>query len=114
MILSDKSQGVDFSSCRLPDNYGEWILDTIHFMGLKEYTEYEGKVFSALDGLREGRCFDVTLVLEDMREIFIRICCLYIHDHPQVVFNDTYTRIYKQEKYEPGKLDQRRKKICPR
>ena len=114
MILSDKSQGVDFSSCRLPDNYGEWILDTIHFMGLKEYTEYEGKVFSALDGLREGRCFDVTLVPEDMREIFIRICCLYIHDHPQVVFNDTYTRIYKQEKYEPGKLDQRRKKICRR
>ena len=103
MILSDKSQGVDFSSFRLPDNYGEWILDTIH-----------DKVFSALDGLREGRCFDVTLVQEDMREIFIRICCLYIHDHPQVVFNDTYTRIYKQEKYEPGKLDQRRKKICPR
>lgn len=59
MILSDKSQGVDFSSFRLPDNYGEWILDTIHAMGLKEYTEYEGKVFSALDGLREGRCFDV-------------------------------------------------------
>lgn len=28
MILSDKSQGVDFSSFRLPDNYGEWILDT--------------------------------------------------------------------------------------
>ena len=77
-------------------------------------TEYEGKVFSALDGLREGRCFDVTLVPEDMREIFIRICCLYIHDHPQVVFNNTYTRIYKQKKYEPGKLDQRRKKICPR
>ena len=38
MILSDKSQGVDFSSFRLPDNYGEWILDTIHAMGLKEYT----------------------------------------------------------------------------
>jgi hypothetical protein len=103
----------DFSKFRLPDDSsGEWIMSVIQSMGLKAYTEYEDKVYKALDGLRVGKYFDINDVKEEDREMFIKISCLYIRQHPNVVFNGTYTRIYKEEKYESGQMDSSRKKVC--
>lgn len=103
----------DYSRFRLPDE-GDWISDIIKKMGLKEFTDYEYKVYDALNSLKEGKFYAVSDVPEQERELFIKICCLYIRNHHNVVFNGTYTRIYKEVKYEPRKMDNRRKKICDR
>lgn len=103
----------DFSKFRLPDDSsGEWIMSVIQDMGLKAYTEYEDKVYKSLDGLKEGKYFDINDVKEEDREMFIKISCLYIRQHPNVVFNGTYTHIHKEKIYESREMDSSRKKVC--
>lgn len=100
----------DYSQYRLTA-HDDFIEQAIEQIGLKELFEFEEKVYLALDLLKEGKYYNVSDVQADRIELFIKIACLYIQHHPQVVFNNSYTRIYKEVKYESRKMDKRRKEI---
>jgi hypothetical protein len=86
----------DYIQYRLPDDdNGEWVLEKIKEMGLDAFTEQEEKVALALDKLKPGKYYDMADLKEDKRENFIRLACLYIRNHPQVVFSNDYSRIEK-------------------
>lgn len=88
----------DFKQYRLPDDdKGEWILNKIKEIGLDEFTVQEEKVASALEKLKPGKFYDLTELKEEKREIFIRLSCLYIWSHPEVVFSNDYSRIEKMK-----------------
>ena len=88
----------DFKQYRLPDDdKGEWILNKIKEILLDEFTVQEEKVASALEKLKPGKFYDLTELKEEKREIFIRLSCLYIRSHPEVVFSNDYSRIEKMK-----------------
>ena len=75
---------------RLPDDdEGFWIYDAVQAMGLPAFTEYEEKVEKALDKLCPGKYYDI---LNDIpaakHDLFVKLCCRYIHTHPEVYFSD--------------------------
>lgn len=107
----------DLSKYRLPDNdTKEWMVDYIRSMGFREYMDYEEKVYHVLEVLKSGKHYNIEKdVPPDKQELFIKIGCLYIQDHPEVMFSDDYTKIKKMESnYEQWKLETRRKAICNR
>lgn len=99
---------------RLPDDdEGFWIYDAVQAMGLPAFTEYEEKVEKALDKLCPGKYYDI---LNDIpaakHDLFVKLCCRYIHTHPEVYFSDDYTKIYKSKiYYEFRKLDARTRSL---
>lgn len=99
---------------RLPDDdEGFWIYDAVQAMGLPAFTEYEEKVEKALDKLCPGKYYDI---LNDIpaakHDLFVKLCCRYIHTHPEVYFSDDYTKIYKSKiYYEFRKLDTRTRSL---
>lgn len=80
-------------------NKSDWIDRYISSMGEDEFFRYERKVYNALNILEPGRCYDIIeLIPENMRELFIKYCCMYIdHIDPEVVFNDDYTMIFRNK-----------------
>lgn len=99
---------------RLPDNDSkEWMINYMHSMGFREYMEYEEKVYHALDVLKPGKYYNIEKdVPPDKQDLFIKIGCLYIRQHPDVMFSDDYTTIKKtKSNYEQWKLETGRKAI---
>lgn len=87
---------VDFKQYRLPDDdNGTWMLDKIKEIGLDAFTEQEEKVASALDRLKLGKFYDMNDLPEEKRDMFIKLSCLYIMKHPEVVFSNDYSKIEK-------------------
>ena len=75
----------------------DWIDEYIEKLGLEGYCDFENRVNKALDQLRPGKCYDIaTDVKEEDQELFIKICCCYINQHPEYEMSDDYCRIYNR------------------
>ena len=89
---------VDLRKYRLADDeHGAWIDKTIKAMGYDEYRQFRDRVWNACKVLKPGKFYDVRDIPEDKQELFIKICCIYIQTHPEVVFSDDYSRLEKEE-----------------
>jgi len=80
-------------------NKSDWIDRYIESMGEDEFFHYERKVYNALNLLEGGRAYDIVeLIPENMRELFIKFCCMYIdYIDSEVVFNDDYSMIFRNK-----------------
>lgn len=98
---------------RLPDNDSkEWMVDYMHSMGFQKYMEYEEKVYHALDVLKIGKHYNIEKdVPPDLQDLFVKLGCLYIQQHLEIMFSDDYTKIIKTIPYEQWKLETRRKAV---
>ena len=73
-----------------------WIREYRSSMGEKEFNDYFGKIYLFLLQLPEGKYFDISQnVTEKNRDIFIKICCLFIIEQRKskndyYVFNENY------------------------
>lgn len=103
----------DLIQSRLPDDDSkEWMLDYMHSLGFVEYMDYERKVFNALDILKPGKHYNIEKdVPLDKQDLFIKLGCLYIQQHPEVMFSDDYSKILKIKDYEQWKLEAGRKTV---
>lgn len=57
----------------------EWCNEYRSLMGKEQYNDFFEKVYSCILQIPEGKQFDITKnVTEKSRDIFIKICCLFI------------------------------------
>lgn len=87
---------VDLSTYRLPDDDNrQWMIDAMDTMGFERYMKFESRVVHALDVLLPGKYYDVRDISSNKQELFIKISCIYIQTHPEVVFYSDYSKIEK-------------------
>ena len=89
---------VDLTKYRLGDDeHGAWIDKAISTMGYDEYVRFRDRVWNACVVLKPGKYYDVCEIPSDRQELFIKVCCIYIQKHPEVVFSDDYSRLMKEK-----------------
>ena len=89
---------VDLRKYRLSDDsHGEWIDEAIQTMGYEEYLKFRDAVWNALKVLKPGKYYDVRSISPDKQDLFIKISCIYIQTHPEVVFSDDYSKLEKEK-----------------
>ena len=88
----------NLSSFKL-NNHTGWIDRFLASMGEEEFDSYEHKVYNALNILKPGWCYDIVeLIPENMRELFIKFCCMYIeYIDSEIFFNDDYTLVFRNK-----------------
>lgn len=75
----------------------DWIDEYIKKLGLEGYCDFESRVNKALDQLRPGRYYNIIEdVKEEDQELFIKLCCMYIIQHPEYEMSEDYCRIYNR------------------
>lgn len=73
----------------------DWIDEYIEKLGLEGYCDFQKRVNNALDRLRPGKYYDIaTDVKEEDQELFVKLCCGYINQHPEYEMSEDYCRIY--------------------
>ncbi len=93
----------DFSIYKLSDDL-TYITRYVDRMGEKEFFRYQQRVFDRLDRMKAGDRFDVTKVIPENRELFIKSACQFIlkwrldnagdiYNSDPFCFNEFYTEI---------------------
>ena len=86
----------DYSQHKLQNR--EWCNEYRSRMGKEQYDDFFQKVYSHLLQLPEGKYFDIEKnVTEENRDLFIKICCLFILEQRMSVgdywvFDENYNR----------------------
>lgn len=63
-------------------------------MGIEEYNAYTDKVYSVLLNLPPGKFYSVNkLAKPENFDLFIKICCLFIHSNHQYTMSSDYSKI---------------------
>ena len=79
----------------------DWIDRFISEMGIEEFSSFDKRVRNALDKLKVNHYYDIAeSVIPSQQELFIKLCCLHIEQHPEYEFNDDYTQIWRKEIHE--------------
>ena len=85
---------INFSKHRMND--WNWIQEYKSIMDKEQYNNFFQKVYSTLFQIPQGKYFDISKnVTEKNRDIFIKICCLFILEQRKSVgdywvFSDNY------------------------
>lgn len=80
---------VDLSGYRLNDELE--LCQYRQKMGDVKYLSYQQKVFTQLSRIKPGEVFQFTqYVKTENIPLFIKLCCLYILEHPRCVMTDDY------------------------
>jgi len=90
----------------------DWIDRFISEMGIEEFSSFDKRVRNALDKLKVNYYYDIAeSVIPSQQELFIKLCCLHIEQHPEYEFNDDYTQIWRKEIHEQWEMETRRRRL---
>lgn len=75
----------------------DWVHEYRRAFGEKKYNETFNRMYTFIRDIPEGKFFDIRKVQEENRDLFIKICCMFVLEQRHYIgdfwtLSDDYTK----------------------